>query len=211
MFRAWRDAVNQSCTAARILPRWAVADDGRLCPVISRMIRSPEASATSIERSIAAQAWSRFIPCRSRVRSGRTDPLASLRSQVPSRLDPISGRSGASGTTGRGGGTLPRTFAGWGGGATGTSAVVAGAAFRDNGRMVSATLAHSAASSGLSERTRNCALGKQQQRLTGRRHSARSLHRIFACAPESVDPVGALDRPARILRNPQAACLGPIK
>src|SRR5256885_5886288 len=82
---------------------------------------------------------------------------------------------------------------------------------RDSGWMVAVTRAHSAASSGLSRRTRRRAFGEKDVRHAVRRHSAGDLGGFGPPAPEGVEPVRPLDCPADILRNPQAVRFGPVE
>ena len=200
MLPACRDAASQSWTAARMRPRSTGGSPGRWCPVTSRTTRSPRAIACSRHRSIAAQAPSRFMPWRSRTRSSSTSPLLRRLSQLPSSVFCVIG-TGLAGAAAADRGTY---FAVLGfPTASCCFSVGCGVSFsRDRGRIVAATCAHSWASSGLRERTSGHALGDEDQRLSGRRHAACDRDGRRPRAPERVEPIGALDRAARVLRDP---------
>jgi hypothetical protein len=99
----WGPAASQSITFARIAPLRSprsAASTGRGFPVISKTSRAPIAKACPSPASSRVCAWSRVCPCRSKVKSGAMDAVASLRSQDES--NPRSCESG---------GTRPRSCA----------------------------------------------------------------------------------------------------
>ena len=178
---AWRDAASQSWTAARIRPRSTGGSPAPLMP------GDQQHDAVARRRSPApARGRSPPTPGRGCGREGRACgradmlPERSRRSQLPSSV-------AACNELRRGGGRQPAAAAERVPWRLGDRARQLGAAWRsaapvrpgsrDSGRMVAATLAHSAASSAESLRTRRRALGQQDQRLarwpTCRRRSPR--------------------------------------
>lgn len=206
--------VNQSFTAARIRPRSTGGSPLRSCPVISSTTRSPRNMALSSARSIASHAWSRLWPCRSRIRSGSTDPLLRRLSHPPSSVLGIAWRRGGGARGRRGGGGAGLGFvvtdgvvAGAGAGADAVSSVPVSGRSRDNGRINAVTRAHSACSSADSGRTgprqsRRNPLGQQQQCASLRRQAAGDRLGGRPRAPKGVVAIGTLDRTAGILRHP---------
>lgn len=182
-------AASQSTTFARIAPRRvprSAASTGRDLPVISRTIRAPIALACARPCISRPCAISSVAPCRSSVKSGPTTPRASLRSHDESspacalegewewrgagdtgggwRREPgfdLGGRSGA---------CAPARTPSAGGDSSSAALITR---FPGMGSTVETTRAHSAASSGESDRP---------VRLTVRR-GARAYPSAEAAAP----------------------------
>ena len=195
-------------------PRWTGGSPGRWCPVINRMTRSPAFSARSRAISIAFHARSRLSPCKSTMRSGWIEPELSFRSHVPSSVWPMGADRRRSSRTGR----WQFRFGGTDGGAPPPPPLAvpsrSGEDFRssrDSGRMVAVTRAQSSASSGLSARDTGGALRHQDQGDSIGGHPAGDLRRLGPVAPEGVEPVCALDRAARVLRDPEAVGLWTVE